>query len=172
MNDRKYKTKFEEEWGSYVASGGYVQIPQDLIRNLGELGISGNEFAVIVFIMANKKGQMIPAGTIAGKLGISITTVRNGFRNLDKRKYIHRFFQNGDANKFSYHGLQTQVETLAKRRQGSMQKYSNGMGNIYQGDGRILHTNKEQLKTNNITGDEGFRRFKRTKEELKNKKKE
>jgi hypothetical protein len=169
MNNRNYQNGFNKEWGDDVASGGYVQLPHDFLRNIGKLEISCNEALILAIVMGYKRDSYISAAQIADHLGISIGPVRNAFRSLGEKKLLHRRFYTGEANRFSYGGLRMAVNALAKSRQASMQKLDRGMDDFYAQDGQNLYTNKELIKTKNKDYQSGYVKFQNRGKDLKKK---
>ena len=169
MNNRNYQNGFNKEWGDDVASGGYVQLPHDFLRNVGKLKISCNEALILAIVMGYKRGSYISAAQIADHLGISIGTVRNAFRSLDEKKLLHRQFHTGEANRFAYGGLRMAVNSLAKFRQASMQKIDRGIDDFYDQEGQDLYTNKELIKTKNKDYRSGYAKFQDIGKDLKKK---
>lgn len=167
MKSRNYRNAFNEEWGDDVASAGYVQLPHDFVRNIGNLELSTSEFCVLAVIMGYKRDSYISAAQIADHLGISVGTVRSAFRSLGKKRLLHRHFHTGEANRFSYNGLRVAVRGLAKSRQASAQKMDRGMDDFYVQGGQNLYTNKEPFITKNKDGRSGFEKYQSARRDLK-----
>lgn len=144
MNNKE-ESAFIKEWGEEVASGGFLQVPHDFLRNLGTLDVSGNEAVLLMLIMGYDKGSQITARKLAQDMGVDVKTVRNAFRKLHKQQhYLHRHYDdNGGANRFTYGGMKKMVRELAKSRQASTRKLHTGMGGISRKHKQVLHTNKE-----------------------------
>lgn len=169
MKDNTNNSKispFARIWGTEVESGGYTQIPNDLLRNLGALDISPNQMAVLLIIISHQEGRKISAAEIAHDLNLSIKTVRNIFRTLQKKEFLYRYFpkQRGEANSFAFTGTVTAVANLAKIRKRSMQKQPLERVKNVHSPMQNLHTNKEE-NTSNTEKMSGFEKYKSLRKE-------
>ena len=169
MNNRNYQRVFKEEWGDAAASLGYVQLPHDFSRNVGKLGITCNEAMILVVIMGYRRGSYISAAQIAGHLGISVGTVRSGFRSLGEKRLLHRQFHTGEANRFTYGGLKMTVGSLAKIRETHTNNIDRGINDFYSQGEQNSYTNKELNKTKNKDSLSGYEKYQIMRQRLKKK---
>lgn len=171
MKNKYEPSVFTNEWGAEVSSGGYVQVPNDFVRNLGLLDLSANEAMIVIVIMSYGKQRPISANQIADHLGLSIRTVRTAFRKLDRnRKLIHRNYGVGEANTFTIGGLKRLIVEVAKNRQTYRQKRNRGIGNRQQKPEKELPTNKEAIKNKYKKEVGSYAQYKKERDELAKKK--
>jgi hypothetical protein len=159
MSNKYQDSEFQKKWGDEIASGGFVQIPNDLLRNLKILDLSANEAVILMIIMSYEEGSLISAQAISSDMGIHIKTVRNCFRKLDRqKKYMHRHFTHGGASRFTYGGIRTVILGIAKDRLEFKKYLHRGMVDIVLNHKQNLHTNKEE-NIEILKEDRGYKYF-------------
>lgn len=138
---------FEKIWGKTVLSGGFTQLPNDLIRGAKQLKLNTYDLAVLEHIMSVGTG-FASAKTIADAQGISIGTVRKSFKYLKRLGYVRFIYKTGEANRFDLQGLVVAVREVASNRQRA--KYEEHRGVVVSDDSptRETSTNKDSLNTN------------------------
>lgn len=150
MNNLEKKTiqVFEKNWGKSVLSGGFTQLPNDLIRGVKELKLNVYDLAVLEYIISVGAG-FASARSIADAQGIGIGTVRKSFKKFRTLGYV-RFFvaENGEANRFDLKGLTIAVREVASNRHRAT--YEKSMGIVVLDNTPTPETgnNKELLNTN------------------------
>ncbi|MFZ2835813.1 MAG: hypothetical protein WAZ21_00635 [Candidatus Saccharimonadales bacterium] len=152
-------SSFESTWSIEVAKGGFLQLPHDFYRNTRKLGLSTTDALIAIYIMGYETGSFIAASSVAKTYGVSIGTVRKSFRRLDELNLIHRHFQKGEANRFSYSGLKQRVKEYAKLRESTQQIMRIGVSRSASNPVPNQDTNKEPERTNNkdLDGKEKYR---------------
>lgn len=163
LTSRETESNFASTWNVEVERGGYLQLPHDFYRNASNLGLSTTDTMVAIYIMGYEMGSFIAASSVAEAFGISIGTVRKSFRKLDALNLVHRHFQKGDANRFSYKGLRQQVGEYAKLRESTVKNSPIGVSRKPSNHGRNQYTNKEPKRTNN--GADGLEKLRRMRKE-------
>lgn len=145
-NDRSTQV-FEKIWGKTVLSGGFTQLPNDLIRGAKQLKLNTYDLAVLEHIMSVGTG-FASAKTIADAQGISIGTVRKSFKYLKRLGYVRFIYKTGEANRFDLQGLVVAVREVASNRQRAT--YEEHRGVVVSDDSltRETSTNKDSLNTN------------------------
>lgn len=143
MNDRNKASKFISEWSVTIEKGGYYQLPNDFTHNIGLLGLTPIDALVIIDILSYGTGKRVAVVTICQDLNVSEKSVRNSFRKLSERKYMHRKYGVGMPSHYSFSGLKKLVDELAQNRQAGMHRLSKGLGKKYRSTTQGIHTNKE-----------------------------
>lgn len=145
-NDRSTQV-FEKIWGKTVLSGGFTQLPNDLLRGAKQLKLNTYDLAVLEHIMSVGTG-FASAKTIADAQGISIGTVRKSFNKLRRLGYVRFIYKTGEANRFDLQGLVTAVRQVASERQRAT--YEEHRGVVVSDDipTRESSTNKDSINTN------------------------
>lgn len=158
--NRETIPSFESAWNVEVARGGYLQLPHDFYRNAHKIGLTTTDTMIAIYIMGYEPGSFIAASSVANSYGISIGTVRKSFRRLDKLSLVHRHFQKGGANRFSYSGLKQAVKGYAKLREADQQNRRIGVFKFESEYTTDLDTNKEvsRIETRDLGGYEKYRR--------------
>lgn len=145
-NDRSTQV-FEKIWGKTVLSGGFTQLPNDLIRGAKQLKLNTYDLAVLEHIMSVGTG-FASAKTIADAQGISIGTVRKSFKYLKRLGYVRFIYKTGEANRFDLQGLVVAVREVASNRQRATYEEHRGVVVSDDSPTRETSTNKDSLNTN------------------------
>ena len=145
-NDRSTQV-FEKIWGKIVLSGGFTQLPNDLIRGAKQLKLNTYDLAVLEHIMSVGIG-FASAKTIADAQGISIGTVRKSFKYLKRLGYVRFIYKTGEANRFDLQGLVVAVREVASNRQRATYEEHRGVVVSDDSPTRETSTNKDSLNTN------------------------
>jgi DNA-binding transcriptional regulator PaaX len=98
---------------------------------------------IIIDILSYQAGRRVAVVTICQDLGISEKSVRNTFRKLSQRKYMHRSYGTGMPSHYTFNGLKKLVEELARNRQAGVHDLRRGVRKKYSKSKQGLHTNKE-----------------------------
>ena len=135
-------SKFKDKWGQEVLTGGFTQIPNDLMRNFGTLQLKPSEIIVYLEILSVGKGYA-SANSIARWSGLSVGTIRRAYRTLEKKTLLNRTFGDHEANSFDTRPTIYKVRDFAIKRQ-----YTNANLNrrVYKNAPQPItnsHTNKE-----------------------------
>lgn len=171
MNNSEKKTiqVFEKNWGKSVLSGGFTQLPNDLIRGMKQLRLNVYDLAVLEYIISVGTGYA-SAKIIADSQGIAIGTVRKSFKKFRDLGYVRFILYQGEANRFDLKGLTIAVREVASNRQRDT--YEKSMGVVVLDNTPMLETgtNKELLNTNKyIKEGDGYKSFKQRGKWLKEK---
>lgn len=145
-NDRSTQV-FEKIWGKTVLSGGFTQLPNDLIRGVKQLKLNTYDLAVLEHIISVGTG-FASAKTIADAQGISIGTVRKSFKYLKRLGYVRFIYKTGEANRFDLQGLVVAVREVASNRQRATYEEHRGVVVSDDSPTRETSTNKDSLNTN------------------------
>src|SRR3990167_9804210 len=121
-------TSFSNKWSAAIESEGYVQVPNLLIRHLGDLGITPVEFAVIVGLLSHMwtEGNPYPAvDTIASYIGRSRNSTQAAARNLDINEgkgkgLVLRVPRGNMTNEYDIKPLIKRLESYAQRIEKSI----------------------------------------------------
>lgn len=146
---REPVSSFASSWNVEVAKGGYLQLPHDFYRNANRMGLTTTDTLIAIYIMGYETGSFIAASSVADAYGISIGTVRKSFRRLDELSLVHRHYQKGGANRFSYSGLKQRIKDYAKLRESSVRNLTIGVSITSPESRSNLDTNKEPERTKN-----------------------
>lgn len=95
---------FEERWSPPVAKQGYTQVPNYLLKQQSELGLSNSELVVLLQLMVFDFGSRSaePAhSTLAKSIGVSASAVRHNLVSLEKKGFIKRTYRTGYSNLYS-----------------------------------------------------------------------
>lgn len=169
--NRKGSKGFEANWGKQVLSGGFTQIPNDLIRGKEQLKLTPYDLIVLEYIMSVGSG-FAAAKSIAESLGISINTVRKSFRSLRSKGYVRFIRAEGEANRFDLSGLVTAVAEVASNRQRATYERNKGVTILDDTPTLDVGTNKDLINTNkDIKEGEGHKIFRQMGERLKERRK-
>lgn len=156
---------FESTWNIEVARGGYLQLPHDFYRNTKSMGLTTTDAMIAIYIMGYETGSFIAASSIADTYGISIGTVRKSFRRLDELSLVHRHYQKGEANRFSYSGLKQSVKAYARLRESTKQDLHIGVSRSIPDLMSNQDTNKEPRRIHNKDL-AGKKKYRQRREEL------
>lgn len=143
MTYKSNESKFRSEWSVTVEKGGYYQLPNDFTHNIARLGLTVYDALIIIDILSYGAGRRVAVVTICQDLGVSEKTVRNTFRKLTKRKYMHRSYGTGMPSFYSFSGLKKLVDDLAQDRQAGIHDLHRGVRTKNLSPVQDLHTNKE-----------------------------
>lgn len=171
MNNSEKKTiqVFEKNWGSTVLSGGFTQLPNDLIRGTKQLKLNVYDLAVLEHIISVGTG-FASAKTIADAQDIAIGTVRKSFRKLRDLGYVRFILYEGEANRFDLKGLTVAVRKVASNRQRDTYEKSMGIVVLDNTPTSETGSNKELLNTNkDKRGGFGYKDFQEMLKAQKNK---
>lgn len=153
---------FEKKWSKPVLSGGFTQIPNDLIRSQAQLGLSSYDTSVLFHILSVGKG-FASAKTISLSQGIAIGTVRKSFRKLKKLGYVVYIDEEGSAHRFNVKGLIDRVNEIALKRQRDMRQKNMGIVVLETNPVRETYSNKDYINTKKDTKEtSGLNRCKET----------
>lgn len=169
MNESKTISRsiFEQIWGKYVAEGGFVQIPNDLIRNQAVLGLDNYDMQVLLYIVSVGSGYA-SAKKIGEAIGCNHKRIRKSFKNLRERNLVRCIQEDGNAFTYDVQGLIYAVGKLARERKRATLAKKRGYTVIEPTRTHPSHTN-EELMNNNIEEGKGYKFFKKQKEKVKNK---
>ena len=165
----KILNEFEKTWGEAVLSGGFTQIPNDLIRGIAQLKLTPYDFVVLLYI-CSVGNNFASAEFIADAQGTSVGTVRKSFRTLKKLGYVYFIYEYGAANRFNIKGLIQPIRKIAlKRQRDSYQKYK-GMVVLDTYPIRETYNNKDYINTKkDIKEVSGLNKCKETIQKIKEK---
>jgi hypothetical protein len=101
--------------------GGYVPVPDVLLEEYARLTppITGQELLFILHLMLYKWDRRPPFpsyAAIAGRMGVSDSTVRKLARSLKKKGYLRREFVVDDKNRYHLDGLFDALHAAVARR--------------------------------------------------------
>lgn len=158
-NDKSTQV-FEKIWGKSVLSGGFTQLPNDLLRGAKQLKLNTYDLAVLEHIMSVGAGYA-SAKSIAEAQGISIGTVRKSFKYLRRIGYVRFIYKTGEANRFDLQGLVAAVRHIASDRQRATYEEHRGVVVSDDTPTRESSTNKDSLNTNkDMKEGDGYKLFK------------
>lgn len=151
---------FEKIWGKTVLSGGFTQLPNDLLRGAKQLKLNTYDLAVLEHIMSVGTGYA-SAKSIAEAQGMSIGTVRKSFKYLRRLGYVRFIYKTGEANRFDLQGLVSAVRKVASNRQRATYEEHRGVVVSDDTPTRESSTNKDSLNTNkDMKEGDGYKLFK------------
>jgi len=104
----------ENRWGATFANT-FTPVPIHFLKVYHKLGITSTEAMVIIHIVSHKwtKELSFPAtSTLAERMGITPTAVRNNVRNLESRGLLMRVPLNGKANRYDISPLVKKLKAL------------------------------------------------------------
>ena len=108
---------FSAKWPPELAADGFTIIPNVLIRNKGKLGITDQEFAIIISLALFKwdKRNPYPAvSTLCDYIGKGDTAVRNGLRSLEGKRLIDRIPRNNQTNEYDFSPLTEKLKSYTQ----------------------------------------------------------
>ena len=108
---------FSAKWPPELAADGFTIIPNVLIRNKGKLGITDQEFAIIISLALFKwdKRNPYPAvSTLCDYIGKGDTAVRNSLRSLEDKRLIDRIPRNNQTNEYDFNPLTEKLKSYAQ----------------------------------------------------------
>jgi DnaD-like protein len=106
-----------QRWTRELVKNGWTPISDFFLDNYWKLNppIKGAEVLLIVHLLRYKWDQNAPFPafkTIAKKMGVSSTAVRNHARSLEAKRYLQREMQVGSTNRFDLNPLFKALEKL------------------------------------------------------------
>lgn len=148
-------------WGE---EGNFTQVPNILIREFKELGLTKNEANLLEILMSyGLEDCTIPTSRLAHDMGLTTGRTRVYIRSLCDKKFLHRQFHKGYSNiygsTYSWKGAIKKIRAYIKNRPPSISKLyippyindsapvkesSNSMTNSDVSPVSKLHTNKEE----------------------------
>ena len=110
------KTTFKDKWGETVASAGHAQIPNLLIKHLGELGVKPSEFTIIAGILVHKRSKANPfpsIKTLSKYSGLTERSVSRLVSSLRQKRLISTDGPAGKVNHYDFSILKARLESYA-----------------------------------------------------------
>lgn len=166
MNYRDKPKNFTDDWGEAAVEAGFLQLPNDFIRNIGTLDLKPSTALVMIAVMSYGEHRQATARQIGKDLGLAIGTVRGAFRELQSKKVLHRDFQIGEANRFTWGGLKQAVRKYAKNRQTHIRERDRGVYEFDVSGGRNPYTNKESSNKKYKKEGYGYAQLQKAKDDL------
>lgn len=160
----KPKNSFEDVWGSEIKSGGFVQIPNDLIRNVGHLGLTGNQILLLLVIMSYGRGSLLSVRRISIHTGLHENTVRSDIRKLVERKLLYHKWGKGLPSVYNFDALINKIKAYPIIRDTLKENLDMGIDDIYASFSQDLYTNID-TKNKDIEGGAGFDHYKQTRKD-------
>ena len=117
----KTRSSTEQIWGKKVYQHGYAGVPSILIRGQQRLGLSPTQFNIVVQLLEYwfdpAKKPFPTKRDLAERIGVTVKTVQNNIRELEKAGLIYREKRRSAAGDWSsniYHldGLIQKVQEL------------------------------------------------------------
>lgn len=99
---------FSAKWPPELEADGFTIIPNTLIKNKGKLGITDQEFTIIISLALfrwDKRNPYPAVSTLCDYIGKRDTAVRNGLRSLEDKKLINRIPRNNQTNEYDFNPL-------------------------------------------------------------------
>ena len=93
----------EERWTPELVADGWTPVPDTFLKNYHRLGVTSSEAILLIHIVSHKWDKNLPfpaASTLARRMGVTETAIRNNLRSLEKKKLLQRLPQRGKANRF------------------------------------------------------------------------
>ena len=106
-------------WTPALVAGGWTPISDFFLDNYHKLQpkITGPEVLLVLHLMRHKWDATAPfpaLKTLAKRLGVSSTSVRNTARSLEAKKYLKRQMRIGSTNRFDLTPLFRALEVLQR----------------------------------------------------------
>jgi len=110
MNTPVEKQQIDFRWGIPAIDSGFTTIPNFLLRHYAELGVTPQEFALVIHLASyhynSPRGQACPSvGTLAKEMGFSTRYVQIIIRSLEKKGYLQVTARPGKSSVYSMQGL-------------------------------------------------------------------
>lgn len=146
---------FIRKWSKAIAKEGYVQVPNLLIRHLGDMKITPVEFAVIVGLLSHMWDEKNPypaVETIASYIGRSRNSTQAAARSLDFNKgkgkgLVLRIPRGNMTNEYDIRPLVKQLESYAQPIEKLIPSHRKVDSSTYREvDTEEYHPNKTQEK--------------------------
>jgi hypothetical protein len=151
----KQDANFIRKWSEVIAKEGYVQVPNLLIRHLGDMKVTPVEFAVIVGLLSHMWDEKNPypaVDTIASYIGRSRNSTQAAARSLDVDKghgkgLILRIPRGNMTNEYDIRPLIKRLESYAQPIEKSIPSHRKSGDSTYREvDTEEYHPNKTQEK--------------------------
>lgn len=114
----KKTASFSDKWSVLIEDRGYTQIPNLLIRHMGDLGITPIEYAVINGLLSHQwseENSFPSLNTISSYIGRSRGTAQSAVRSLENKGLIIRKPRGGnETNEYDFGPLVERLESYAQ----------------------------------------------------------
>jgi DNA-binding transcriptional ArsR family regulator len=117
---------FSSKWSPALKASGFTEIPNALIKNQANLGITDSEMVVVVALASFKWDHRLPYPSVtalASLTGKSDSAVRNSIRNLENRGIIKRVYRDGETNMYDLKPLVRKLESYAQPTRKKKARY-------------------------------------------------
>lgn len=111
------KTTFKDKWGETVASAGHTQIPNLLIKHMGELEVKPSELTILAGILVHKRSKANPfpsIKTLSQYSGLTEKSVSRLVGSLRRKKLLSTNEPNGKVNHYDFSPLIFRLESYAQ----------------------------------------------------------
>lgn len=118
------KSTFKDKWGEVIASAGHAQIPNLLIKHMGELGVSPSELTIIAGILVHKRTKAKPfpsIRTLSQYSGLTEKSVSRLVGSLRRKRIVSTNEPNGKVNHYDFAPLIPRLESYAQPPQNRTQ---------------------------------------------------
>ena len=108
-------------WTPDLIVEGFTPVSDMFLEHYSELGLTSTEAMLIIQLMKHKwdKEHPYPSfGTLARRMGMTPTSVRNHARNLEKKGCLRRIHRQGSTNQFDLTPLFHKLEQLRNKIMG------------------------------------------------------
>jgi hypothetical protein len=104
-------------WTARLVAGGWTPVADFFLDSYSRLDppLSTSEAMLIIHLMRHKWDREMPFPgfkTLARRMGITATSVRNHARSLEQKGYLRRHVQVGTTNRFDLEPLFAKLEAL------------------------------------------------------------
>ena len=105
----------QTRWTPDLVADGWTPVSDFFLRNYHRIGITSNEAMLVVHLMTHKWDAHSPYPgftSLAKRMGIGATQVRNHARSLEAKGCLHRVIRTGTTNRFVLTPLFMKLEAL------------------------------------------------------------
>jgi DNA-binding transcriptional MocR family regulator len=114
----KKTTSFSDKWSVLIEDRGYTQIPNLLIRHMGDLGITPLEYAVISGLLSHQWSEDNPypsLTTVSSYIGRSRGTAQAAVRSLENKGFVIRILRgSNETNEYDFRPLVERLKSYAQ----------------------------------------------------------
>ena len=92
-----------KRWTPELAADGWTPVAYVFLKKYHKLKITSSEAMLLIHLVSHKWDSNLPfpaTSTLAERMGITETAVRNNIRSLEKKKLLKRLPQKGKTNLF------------------------------------------------------------------------
>jgi DNA-binding transcriptional MocR family regulator len=114
------KSTFKDKWGDKIAAAGHTQLPNLLIKHMGELEVKPSEFTIIAGILVHKRSKADPfpsIRTLSMYSGLTEKSVSRLVSSLRRKRLIRTNEPNGKVNRYDFSPLVMRLESYAQSPQ-------------------------------------------------------